>query len=238
VSRYLQQISVSEIGKKGQNKLRNTKVLIIGAGGLGTPVITLLGSMGVGVIGIADGDRISKSNLHRQFLYYETEIGHLKTDVIISKVSKQNPETKFINFPYKITEKNIQKTFTNFDIICDCTDNAQSRILINNFCLDHHLPLVYSAVKEWEGYVTILHHKNKINLQDIFNDKLLFESSTSSCEIAGIVNTTCNIAGSIQANEVLKLILDLDEQLDGQIMCFNTLKMIFKKYTILGSKTN
>jgi molybdopterin/thiamine biosynthesis adenylyltransferase len=238
MSRYLQQISVSEIGKKGQEKLRNAKVLIIGAGGIGTPVVTLLGSMGVGVIGIADGDTISKSNLHRQFLYYETEIGHLKTDVIISKLSKQNPETEFINFPYKITEKNIQKTFVNFDIICDCTDNAQSRILINNFCLDHSVPLIYSAVKEWEGYVTILHHKKKINLQDIFSEKLLLESSISSCEIAGIVNTTCNIAGSIQANEVLKLILDLEDQLDGQIMCFNTFNMIFQKYTILGSKTN
>ncbi|MFQ6601649.1 HesA/MoeB/ThiF family protein [Flavobacterium sp. C3NV] len=238
MSRYLQQITVSEIGKKGQNKLKNTKVLIIGAGGLGTPVATLLGTMGVGVIGIADGDSINKSNLHRQFLYYETEIGLLKTDVIISKLSKQNPETEFVNFPYFITEKNIQKTFTNFDIICDCTDNGQSRILINNFCQENHLPLVYAAVKDWEGYVSILHHKNKINLEDIFSEKSLLESNTSSCEVAGIINTTCTIAGSIQANEVLKIILDLDEQLDGQIMCFNTLNMIFKKYNILGSKTN
>lgn len=235
MSRYLQQISVSEIGRKGQEKLKNAKVLLIGAGGLGTPVATLLSSMGIGVIGIADGDLISKTNLHRQFLYDETEVGHLKTDILISKLRKQNAEVEFINFSYQITEKNIQKTFTNFDIICDCTDNAQSRILINEFCLQYKKPLVYAAVKDWEGYISILHHKNKINLEDIFAGKLLLESN-NSCEIAGIVNTTCTIAGSIQANEVLKIILDLDGQLDGKIMCFNSLSMVFKKFTILGSK--
>ena len=236
MSRYLQQITVSEIGKKGQEKLKKSKVLIVGAGGLGTPVATLLSSMGIGVIGIADGDTISKSNLHRQFLYYESEIGFFKTDVLISKLSKQNPETKFVNFPYQITEENIQKTVADFDVICDCTDNAQSRILINKFCQNHKVPLVFAAVKDWEGYISILHHKNKINLDDVFAEQLLLDSNTSNCEIAGIVNTTCTIAGSIQSNEVLKILLDLDGQLDGKIMCFNSLEMVFKKFSLTPKK--
>ncbi len=232
MSRYFQQEIVPEIGIIGQEKLKKAKVLIIGAGGLGTPVATYLSTIGIGKIGIVDGDKIDMSNLNRQFLFDENQIGLFKVDVICSKLKLQNPEIEIIAFNYFIDRVNIKNTFSDFDIICDCTDNLETRILIDKTVKKSKIPLVYAAVKDWEGYVTILNHKKNIQLTDVFPAKELFKNAITNCSSTGIVNTTCGIAGSIQANEVIKIILELDHQLDGKILCFNSLEMVFKKYKI------
>lgn len=230
MSRNFQQEIISEIGEIGQSKLKKAKVLIVGAGGLGTPVAVYLTAIGVGKIGIIDGDKIEISNLNRQFLFDENQIGLSKADVIILKMKNQNSEIEIVNYNYFITHENVEKIFLDFDIICDCSDNLETRLLLDKSCSKFNKPLVYAAVKDWEGYITILNHKRKIRLNDAFPVEELFKNEIINCSKSGIVNTTCGIAGSIQANEVIKIILDLDDQLDGEILCFNSLKMIFRKF--------
>ncbi len=232
MSRYVQQEIVPEIGKIGQSKLKQAKVLIVGAGGLGTPVSAYLSAIGVGKIGIIDGDKIEISNLNRQFFFDENQIGLFKVDVIIDKLKNQNPEIEFINFNFFITNENIEKIILDFDIICDCSDNLETRLLLDKSCSKYRKPLVYAAVKDWEGYITILHHKKSICLNDVFPAEELFKNEIINCSNSGIVNTTCGIAGSIQANEVIKIVLDLDNQLDGEILCFNSFNIIFRKFKI------
>lgn len=230
MSRYFQQEIVPEIGEIGQEKLKKAKVLIVGAGGLGTPVAVYLATIGVGKIGIIDGDIIEISNLNRQFLFDENQIGLYKSDSITSKLRNQNPEIEIINFNFFISSENIEKIVKDFDIICDCSDNLETRLLLDKSSSKFKKPLVYAAVKDWEGYITILNHKRKIRLNDIFPLDELFKNEIINCSTSGIVNTTCGIAGSIQANEVIKIILDLENQLDGEILCFNSLNLVFRKF--------
>lgn len=232
MARYLQQIIVPEIGLLGQEKIKLAKVLIIGAGGLGTPVATYLAAAGIGTIGMIDNDVISESNLQRQFLYSPSEVGLKKVDVLKYKLAHQNPDIQIETFPFFIDESNATEIISKFDIVCDCTDNVNARILIDAVCPQHNKPLVYAAVRDWQAYITVLHHKNKIQLSNIFSISDLQNEAQNNCSIAGIVNTTCGVAGSLQATEVLKIILGLESILDGEILCVNTLYSVFRKFKI------
>lgn len=228
--RYFQQQIVPEMGIAGQQKMKSAKVLIVGAGGLGTPVAVALNAAGVGKIGIVDGDVIEESNLARQFLFNPDEVGQSKVETLSAKLKSQNPESELIVFNNFLSSKNAA-IIGDFDIICDCTDNAQARLLIDQMCFEFQKPLVYAAVRDWQGYVTVLNHQHKIRLTDIFSITD-FEETAANCAVAGIINTTCGIAGNLQANEVIKIILATDHPLDGQILCFNALDMIFRTFKI------
>ena len=231
MNRYERQIIVPEIGRDGQQRISQARVLIVGAGGLGTPVATLLVAAGVGHIGIMDYDTIATSNLNRQYLYTLSDIGKSKVETIVERLRLQNPAIEIQSIPCRLNEEKAMQFFPQFDIICDCTDNAESRILIDKIAFATQKPLVFAAVEGWEGYVTILHHRKQIRLQDIFSLNLLQEKQLLN--MSGIVNTTCSVAGSIQATEVLKLILQQNSDvLDGKIQCFNLLKCIYKTFQI------
>ena len=131
-----------------------------------------------------------------------------------------------------LDQKNAAEIIGKFDVVCDCTDNAETRILIDKTCNSLSKPLIYAAVKDWEGYVTVLHYKKGISLSDVFSFESLKENTSINCTVNGIVNTTCGIAGSIQATEAIKIILKLDDVLDGAILCFNALNQVYKKYII------
>ncbi|MFY8034374.1 MAG: HesA/MoeB/ThiF family protein [Flexibacteraceae bacterium] len=222
MSRYNQQLIVNEIGLLGQQKLSKAKVLIVGAGGLGTPVATYLAAMGVGEIGILDFDTIQESNLHRQFQYSVSDISLSKVEVLSKKLRDQNPTIQINELNVKLNSDNIESIIRTYEIICDCTDNATTRILIDKYCGRLSLPLVYAAVKEWEGYVTVLHGKSKISLSNIFTTEELL-GTAESCSLAGIVSPVCGIIGSIQATEVIKLILSIPSELDGGLYYYNAL---------------
>jgi len=223
MTRYQQQQLVSEIGVKGQQKIKAAKVLIIGAGGLGTPVATYLASAGVGCIGIVDGDEISLSNLHRQFLYTDADIGSGKSDTLAKKLRLMNHEITVDSYPVYLNAHNAPGIMEQYAIICDCTDEVEVRILIDEMSYNYKKPLVYAAIVEWEGYLTVLNHKSKVRLENIFSKLSLRERAANSCSISGIVNTTCGIVGSMQAAEVLKVILDIESNVDGGILCINTM---------------
>jgi len=221
MQRYWQQILVPELGLEGQQKLQLAKVLIAGAGGLGTPVATYLTAAGISTIGIVDGDAIAINNLHRQFLFTEAEAGQLKAVVLAAKLKAQNPAVCVNIHAEMLNDSNAVAIIQQYDIICDCTDDADTRILIDRTCGALQKPLVYAAVRDWIGYITLLHHRSHIALEQVFSFWELKDTATSNCSVAGIINTTCAIAAGIQANETIKLIAGLPSELDGGIFCFD-----------------
>jgi molybdopterin/thiamine biosynthesis adenylyltransferase len=229
MSRYSQQIQVEEIGFIGQNLISNAKVLIIGAGGLGTPVAIYLAASGVGQITIIDGDIISTTNLHRQFVFSQEELGLKKVDLLVQQLRKNNSTIIIDKQDVFFTVENADQLIQNCDVICDCTDNVETRILVDSKSAEFQKPLIYAAVKDWQGYLTVLNYKNKVRLTDVFPEEQLIDFSSDNCSSAGIVNTTCGILGMMQATEVLKIILQQEIELDGSILCVNTLKNKFVK---------
>jgi adenylyltransferase/sulfurtransferase len=230
MSRYAQQVLLNELGISGQKTLENTSVLVIGAGGLGTVVATYLAGMGFGKIGICDGDVVGESNLHRQYFYAPNDIGLFKAERLSEILSIQNPHIELNAFVQNIQEDNANELISNYSIICDCTDNAKSRILINRFCENHHKTLVHGAVSEWQGYVTVFHHKKQFSLDNLFEMENFLKSE--SCAIGGINPTVCGIVGSYMANECLKISLNLDSVLDGKLMYVNTLNNVFRVFNL------
>ena len=228
----MQQVTVSEVGLEGQQLIESAKVLVIGAGGLGTPLLMYLSAAGIGNIGIVDGDNVALSNLSRQFMYNDDEIGKSKVDLLASKLSKQNQAIRVNSFPVMLDDKNANNYIGQYDIICDCTDNAGARILIDKVCGQLQKPLVYGVVSGWDGYITVLHHKKKIVLEHIFSHQILLDRQILNCSDAGIINVTCGIAGSIQAAEVIKIALGISSKLDGGILVFNALEPAFRLFEL------
>jgi molybdopterin/thiamine biosynthesis adenylyltransferase len=230
--RYAQQIIVPEIGIEGQQRIAAAKVLIVGAGGVGTPVACYLAAGGIGNIGIMDGDKVDASNLHRQFLYHENDMGQNKAEVLVHKLRQQNPSIQITAIQGFLNQDMAEEIFSGFDIICDCTDNVTARVIIDQTCGNLKKPLVYAAVREWEGYVSVFHYKKEVKLFDIFPEQAFMDEATNNCSISGVINTTCGIAGSIQAAEVFKILSGSENVLDGSLLCFNSLVNKFRTLQI------
>ncbi len=230
--RYKQQILVKEFGRIGQQKITNAKVLIVGAGGLGTPVAASLSASGIGSLGIMDFDVVEKSNLHRQFLYSEKDVGKQKAVVLSAKIKSQNPEIVCVPYIQKIESMDSSEIIARYDLICDCTDNFEARRQLNLLAQEHSKPIVYAAISGWEGYITILNYKKRFLLEDVFSIETYAKNAINNCTATGIINTTCGIAGNIQANEVIKLILGAGDVLDGYLLCFNSYKNIFRTFRL------
>lgn len=226
IKRYQQQIILPEIGEEGQVMISNSSVLIVGAGGLGVVVASYLGSMGVGNIGICDFDKIEASNLHRQFCYTPNEIGQYKASVLTQKILLQNPDVKVNGLIVKVDENNFHGIAEKYQIICDCTDQSECRILINNYCKEYLKPLIHGAVTDWQGYLTVFHHKKKFGLGDLFDFKEYFNSQ--ACSIIGVNPAICGMIGSHMVNEVVKIILGLDKVLEGELLYFNSLNNLVR----------
>lgn len=228
MERYECQLPLQGFGKKGQEKLKNAKVLIIGMGGLGCPVSQYLVSSGIGTIGICDFDKVSLRNLHRQILYEEKDIGRKKVNAAKKRLEKQNSEIKIITYPYMLTPQNVLKTICEYDIVVDCTDNFDTKYLLNDACVILKKPLVYGSIIQYEGQVSVFNFKNadgsySPNYKDIFPDA----NSTSilNCEEGGVIPTIAGIIGSIQANEVIKYISGVGSLLSSKLFIFDARQM-------------
>lgn len=234
MTRYVPQMMVPEIGKAGQEKIRQAKVLIIGAGGLGTPVASSLIPAGIGSTGIADGDTVATSNLQRQFFYSPDDVGRNKATVLREKLALQNPDVSIFEFPFFLDRTNAERVIMNYDVVCDCSDNVEARLLADEMCAKLNKPLVYAAVRGWEGYLTVLNYKNKFRLNDFFSAGSFLSNDAEACSAAGIVNTTCGVLGNLQANEILKIILGMDGILVGEILCVDLVNNVFRKFRLRG----
>ena len=226
MKRYKQQIQLPEIGEEGQQRISQAGVLIVGAGGLGTVVATYLVAMGIGKVGIVDFDNIEESNLHRQFLYSSKDLGKNKAVVLASKLKVQNEHSIICAFNEELTSHNFNEIISEYSIVCDCTDNLKTRLIIDKKCCANQVPLVHGAVSDWQGYLTLFHYINKFQYQDLFDIKTLLQSD--SCESKGISSPVCGIIGSLMSNEVVKIILYIKSNLDGGLIYVNGLTNNFK----------
>lgn len=225
--RYNRQTILPEIGDEGQEKLKNARVLVIGAGGLGCPILQYIATAGVGFIGIMDFDTIEIHNLHRQILYTENEIGKPKAIVAKEVVSKLNPLIQVEAIQEKLTAENASKIIEQYDVIIDGSDNFSTRYLVNDTCVKFKKPLVYGSILKFEGQLAVFNHKGSKNLRDLFPE-MPDPKDVPNCNLNGVLGTLPGIIGNMMAHETLKLILELPV-LNNELILFNTLNWNFTK---------
>ncbi len=228
--RFEKQIILKNIGLAGQKKIFAANVLIIGLGGLGCPLLTYLVSSGVGKIGIVDFDKVEISNLNRQTLFNPGDVGKFKVDQAKKAINKINKKIKIISFKKKITFKNIKKILSSFDIICDGTDNYNSRYLINDYCVKNKKILISSAISKFDGQLMKFDFKKKGPCYRCFMPSP--PDNENNCQTDGIFSPVAGIMGSLQANEVLKCILNTKNDLASRIVIFDSLNTEFRKSKI------
>ena len=228
--RFEKQIILKKIGFVGQKKIKNAKVLIIGMGGLGCPLLTYLASSGVCNLGIVDYDKVELSNLNRQILFNTSDVGKYKVSQAKSKINKIYNKIKIKTFKIKISQKNIESIIKNFDIICDGTDNFYTRYLINDYCKKNKKVLISAAISKFDGHLFKYNFKKKGPCLRCFMPEQPFDEN--NCERDGIFSPVAGILGALQANEVLKTILGLKEDLNNNILVFNSLSMSLRKIKI------
>jgi len=240
--RYSCQMSLPGFGEAGQAKLKNSKVLVIGIGGLGCPAAIYLSAAGVGILGIADDDVVSVSNLHRQVLFNHADVGQAKAVVAAERLKKQNPEVN-VNVHYiRVTSSNIESLIKDYDVVLDCTDNFETRYLINDACVIAEQPLIYGAIYQYEGQVAVWNAINadgsrSPNYRDLFPQ--VDASQVPNCADGGVIPTLAGIIGSLQANEAIKYITQTGELLTGKLMIFNAADLQSRVITVgQTTKTN
>ena len=236
IERYSRQIVLKDVGVVGQKKICSSKVLIVGAGGLGCPIADYLSRAGVGTIGIADFDKINLSNIHRQNLYNSKDIGKYKVDVVKEKIKSINPFTKTKTYKKKISDKNLNNIIKSFDIIVDGSDNFKTKFLLNKYSIKYKKILIVGAISKFDGHVFTFDFKDKKTpclrcfYQSEPSDEIL------NCEAEGIMGPVAGIIGNIQANEVLKKILKIGKDLNKNILIINLLTLNFRKVAFKKNK--
>ena len=222
--RYHRQVILPEFGEEGQGKLLKAKVLVIGAGGLGCPALQYLVAAGIGKIGIVDDDTVALNNLHRQVLYSVNDIGLSKAERAAKILQGLNPEIKIIACNERLHNQNALMLFDEYDIIIDGTDNFSTRYMINDACVLLNKPLVYGAISQFEGQVSVFRNikEGDVNYRDIFPDPPK-DGEVLNCAEAGVLGVLPGIIGTMMANETIKLITGIGEPLIDQLFTYNAL---------------
>jgi molybdopterin/thiamine biosynthesis adenylyltransferase len=228
--RFEKQIILKKIGIFGQKKIKNSRILIIGMGGLGCPLLTYLASAGVGNIGIVDHDKVELNNLNRQTLFNSFDIGKFKVTQAKIKVKKIYSQIKIKVFKTTITNINIDKILRNYNIICDGTDNYETRYLINDQCKKNKKILISAAISKFDGQLFKFNFKKKGPCFRCFMPEK--PDQENNCGSEGIFSPVAGILGSLQANETLKTILELKDDLNNNILIFDSLKTSIRKIKI------
>ena len=230
LERYSRQIVLKKIGVVGQKKLLKSSVLIVGAGGLGSPIAIYLAALGIGKIGIIDKDNVEISNLNRQIIFSTADLKKNKSSIAINKLKKINPDLQLKSFQKKLNIKNINQIAKNFDLVVDGSDNFRTRFLVNNYCLKNKKILVSGAISKFDGQVyTFNFSKKKSPCLRCFIPNIPTNLDVDNCEYEGVLGTLGGIIGSIQANEVVKEILEIGDTLCGYILIIDGLKLTFRK---------
>lgn len=231
INRYSRHILLDEIGKSGQQKLAQAKVLVIGAGGLGCPVLQYLAAAGIGTLGIIDFDAVEESNLQRQVLFGTSSLGKNKAIAAKKRLTDLNQEITINAYPEKLTVKNALVLFAEYDIVVDGTDNFATRYLVNDACVIINKPLVYGAIFKFEGQVSVFNYQNGPSYRCLFPEPPR-AGSVPSCSEVGVLGVLPGIIGSMQANEVLKIVLGIGEVQSGKLLMYDALKANFSIFMI------
>jgi sulfur-carrier protein adenylyltransferase/sulfurtransferase len=238
VRRYSKQIMIPEIGIHGQEKLKNSRVLVIGAGGLGCSVLQYLTVAGIGKIGIAEFDMVDESNLQRQVLYGTNDVGKLKSIIAKNRLEHLNSLVEFEVFNLRVSITNARKIFDDFDIIVDGTDNFEARYTINDTCVILDKPMVHGSIFKYEGLVSVFNYQggptyrcyNPLNAGEIYKNP-------SPSEV-GLFGVLPGITGTLMANEVIKIVTGTGEILSGKVLLFNIRNNTFTTFHVDNIREN
>ncbi|QGP91201.1 Sulfur carrier protein adenylyltransferase [Neomoorella glycerini] len=228
MERYSRQIILKNVGGRGQEKLKQGKVLIVGAGGLGSPVAYYLAAAGVGTIGIVDSDRVDLSNLQRQILHNSDRLGRLKAESARETLLALNPALTINIYPLRLGKGNILAIIRDYDVIVDGVDNFPTRYLLNDACVMTGKTMVEGGVLQWDGLVMTIKPGQGPCYRCIFPDPPP-PGAVPSCQEAGVMGTVPGLIGAIQATEVIKILLGVGETLTGRLLIYNALEMRFRE---------
>ena len=236
LDRYARHIILPGVGAAGQQKLLNTKVLVIGAGGLGSPVLLYLAAAGVGTLGIADFDRVDLTNLQRQVVHASEAVGSLKTASAEARVKALNPDIEVETYPERLSSANARALIRDYDLVIDGSDNFPTRYLVNDACVLDGKPLLYGAISQFEGQVSLFHTPTLAGLSPCY--RCLFPEpprpgTVLSCAEAGVFGVLPGVVGSLMATEALKVILELGEALAGTLLHYDALYSEMRRVAVV-----
>ena len=234
LSHYQRQLSLNEVGIEGQLKLKGASVLIVGAGGLGSPLALYLAAVGIGRLGLIDDDVVNQSNLHRQVIYDSHLIGEVKVAAARKKLQALNPHVSIETYAERLTIENAQKVIENFDVVADGTDNFPTRYLINDVCVRNKIPNVYGSIYRFEGQVAVFCHADGPCYRCLY-PKPPPPGLVPSCTEAGVLGILPGIVGTLQGAEVIKLVLGIGKPLSGRMLLVDTLGSGFQTLTVRRS---
>ena len=225
LDRYDRHLVLAEIGIANQLKLKQSKVLVIGAGGLGSPVLSYLTAAGIGCIGIVDNDIVSISNLQRQILYNSNQINKSKIEIAKQKLTDLNPNTKFKLYNTRFNKINGEEITRNFDLVIDCTDNFSARYDIDYVCEKQRKPMIYGSISKFKGQLSVFHYNKAKSYKDLFAEAPSVDVNEKSR--LGVIGVLPGIIGSLQANKAIKIITGIGNVLAGKLLLIDVLKMSF-----------
>ncbi|SRR5579883_152174 len=231
LNRYLRQINLPGVGVEGQKKLKDARVLCVGAGGLGSPLLLYLAAAGVGTLGVIDHDRVEVSNLHRQILYQQQHIGHEKVSIAQQQMIAANPHIKVNAYAERFNLANAEMLVKEYDIVADCSDNFSTRYLVNDVCVKLQKPFVFASVAQFEGLCSTFLGQAGPCYRCLFPSPPADEV-IPNCEEGGVLGVLPGLLGVIQAAEVLKLILVQGDLLVGRVLAVNMLTMCFQEFRL------
>ncbi|EJW90226.1 molybdopterin biosynthesis protein MoeB [gut metagenome] len=217
--RFIRQTTLPEIGESGQTKLQQARILLVGVGGLGSPIALYLTAAGIGTLGLIDDDTVNISNLQRQILYTEDEIGLPKVECAARRLKALHSKLQVNTYPYRLTADNVESLVSSYDIVVDGCDNFDTRYLLNDACLLLGKPFVYGAIQEFEGQVSVFGYgDHPRSYRELYPDESAMKQLTPVKAVMGI---TPAVTGSIQANEVLKILAGYGDVLSGRLWTIN-----------------
>ena len=230
VERFSRQLILKKIGVAGQKKILSSKVLIVGVGGLGCPAAENLVRAGIGTIGLVDNDIVNLSNIHRQSLFNSKDLKKSKVYVAEKKLKKINPYTKIKTYNSRLNKRNIRSIIKNYELIIDGSDNFKTKFLINDNCIKFKKKLICGAISKFDGHIFTFDFKNKktASLRNFYQEKEISDDILD-CEFEGVLGTTATIVGATQANEALKMLMGIGQNLKNEILIIDLFKLNFRK---------
>ncbi len=230
IERFSRQLVLKNIGAKGQKKILSSKILIVGVGGLGCPAAENLVRAGIGNIGLIDNDIVNLSNIHRQGLFTSKDIKKSKVSVAAKKLKEINPYSKIKTYKLRLDENNIKKIIKNYEIIIDGSDNFKTKFLVNDYCKKLKKKLITGAISKFDGHVFTFDFNDKktASLKNFYQEDEISDDNLN-CEFEGVLGTTASIVGTAQANEALKMIVKIGQNLKNQILIIDLLNLNFRK---------
>ncbi len=238
VERFSRQLILKKIGVAGQKKILSSKVLIVGVGGLGCPAAENLVRAGIGTIGLVDNDVVNLSNIHRQSLFNSKDLKKSKVYVAKKKLKEINPSTKIKTYNSRLNKKNIRSIIKNYELIIDGSDNFKTKFLINDNCIKFKKKLVCGAISKFDGHIFTFDFKSKkiASLRNFYQEEKISDDILD-CEFEGVLGTTATIVGALQANEALKMLMRIGQNLKNEILIIDLLNLNFRKVKFEKNKS-